>query len=139
MYSKILVAHDGSTGADKALEAALALAKRVKATLEMVSVEELPRFADTLGELAEEKRAQNHRFAGVIKRAAARARTARVKLRAHVVAGHAVPGIVNFIKQGRHDLLVVGFMGHSALYSRLIGSTTDRLVELAPCDVLVVK
>jgi Kef-type K+ transport system membrane component KefB len=26
-----------------------------------------------------------------------------------------------------------------ALYNRLIGSTTDRLVELAPCKVLVVK
>ncbi|NLS07746.1 universal stress protein [Rhizobium sp. P32RR-XVIII] len=30
-------------------------------------------------------------------------------------------------------------MGHSALYNRLIGSTTDRLVEVAPCHVLVVK
>jgi nucleotide-binding universal stress UspA family protein len=139
MYSKILIAHDGSPGGEKALGVALALAKRLKAALEMVSVEELPRFADTLGELAEEKREQNHRFAGVIKRAAARAKEARVKLRAHVVAGHAVPGIVNFIKQGRHDLLVIGFMGHSALYNRLIGSTADRLVELAPCDVIVVK
>jgi nucleotide-binding universal stress UspA family protein len=30
-------------------------------------------------------------------------------------------------------------MGHSALDNRVIGSTTDRLVELAPCTVLVVK
>ena len=30
-------------------------------------------------------------------------------------------------------------MGHSALYNRVIGSTADRLVELAPCTVLVVK
>jgi nucleotide-binding universal stress UspA family protein len=39
----------------------------------------------------------------------------------------------------KFDLLIVGFMGHSALYNRLIGSTTDRLVELAPCKILVVK
>jgi len=26
------------------------------------------------------------------------------------------------------DLLVTGFMGHSALHNRMIGSTTDRLV-----------
>ena len=37
------------------------------------------------------------------------------------------------------DVLVVGFMGHSMLYNRIIGSTTDRLVDLAPCSVLVVK
>jgi nucleotide-binding universal stress UspA family protein len=34
---------------------------------------------------------------------------------------------------------VIGYMGHSALYNRLIGSTTDRLVELAPCAVHVAK
>jgi nucleotide-binding universal stress UspA family protein len=36
-------------------------------------------------------------------------------------------------------LLVVGFKGHSALYHRILGKTGDRLVELAPCAVLVVK
>jgi nucleotide-binding universal stress UspA family protein len=30
-------------------------------------------------------------------------------------------------------------MGHSALYNRLIGGTTDRLVEHAACYVLVIK
>jgi nucleotide-binding universal stress UspA family protein len=139
MYSRILVGNDGSEGAAKALTAALALAKRMKATLHMISVEELPRFADTLGELAEEQQEQNHRFRSVVDRAAARAKEARVKLEAHVIAGHAVSSIVDFVKRGHYDLLVIGYMGHTALYNRLIGGTTDRLVELAPCDVLVVK
>jgi nucleotide-binding universal stress UspA family protein len=43
------------------------------------------------------------------------------------------------IKQLQADLLVVGFMGHSQLYERITGGTTDRLVRLAPCAVLVVK
>ena len=43
------------------------------------------------------------------------------------------------VKQLNIDLLVVGFMGHSQLYERVIGGTTDRLVRLAPCGVLVVK
>jgi nucleotide-binding universal stress UspA family protein len=43
------------------------------------------------------------------------------------------------IREQRFDLLVVGFMGHSQLYERIIGGTTDRLVRLAPCTVLVVK
>jgi nucleotide-binding universal stress UspA family protein len=30
-------------------------------------------------------------------------------------------------------------MGHAALWNRVIGSTTDRLVDLAPCTVLMVK
>ena len=50
-----------------------------------------------------------------------------------------MPSIVEIIEREGFDLLVIGYMGHSALYNRLIGSTTDRLVELAPCHVLVVK
>jgi nucleotide-binding universal stress UspA family protein len=37
------------------------------------------------------------------------------------------------------DLLVIGATGHSALYERLIGSRADRIVQLSPCPVLVIK
>jgi nucleotide-binding universal stress UspA family protein len=50
-----------------------------------------------------------------------------------------VSAIVAYVKAHKADLLVVGFMGHSALYERIIGGTADRLVRLAPCPVLVVK
>jgi nucleotide-binding universal stress UspA family protein len=43
------------------------------------------------------------------------------------------------VKDRGFDLLVVGVMGHSQLYERIIGGTTDRLVRLAHCAVLVVK
>ncbi len=139
MYKKILIANDGSDGAAGALAAAIELAKRLQAELHMISVAELPRFPASVDEVEEEKRESRRRFGAVIEAAKAKARAQGMKLTAHVVAGHAVPGIVEFIEQGGYDLLVVGFMGHSSLYNRLIGSTTDRLVELAPCATLVVK
>ena len=139
MHSKILIANDGSAGAARALTAALALARLEKAELHMVSVEELPQFAASIDEVIEEKEEANHRFVAVIARAATEAKSRRVKLTTHIAAGHAVPSIVEMIERDHFDLLVVGFMGHTALYNRLIGSTTDRLVELAPCSVLVVK
>ncbi len=139
MFSKILIANDGSEGATKALDVAIKLAKRFRAELHMLSVEELPDFPATIDEVIEEKDEANHRFGAVIEQAQAKAKVQRVKLSAHVVAGHAVSSIVEFVARERFDLLVVGYMGHSALYNRLIGSTTDRLVEHAPCQVLVVK
>jgi len=139
MYRKILVANDGSEGAAKALTAAIELARRLKAPLHMISVEEMPQFPATIDEVVEEKQEANHRFGHVIERARAEARAAHVKIEPHLVPGHAVPAIVDFIGREGCDLLVIGYMGHSALYNRLIGSTTDRLVELAPCQVLVVK
>ena len=63
----------------------------------------------------------------------------QVKLKAHVVAGHPVRGIIDLSRNLEADLLVVGARGHSALYERMIGSRADRIVHLAPCPVLVVK
>jgi nucleotide-binding universal stress UspA family protein len=105
----------------------------------MISVEELPQFPASIDEVVEEKEEANHRYAAVIARAEAQAQAQGVGLTTHVRVGHAVPTIADFVERERCDLLVVGFMGHSALYNRLIGSSTDRLVELAPCAVLVVK
>ncbi len=139
MISKILHAQDGSEGAFKALEHAVELAKLYGATLEMISVEELPHFAGTVGEVIEEQDTANHRFTEAIEKSRKIAESAGVNLIAHVMVGHEVKTIVEFVKQHGFDLLVVGFMGHSALYDRVMGSTCQSLVRLAPCSVLVVK
>jgi nucleotide-binding universal stress UspA family protein len=139
MYRKILIAHDGSPWAEKAFSSAVEFAARFDAELHMISVEELPAVPASIDEVIEEKREGNRLFDKVAGRSRAEATKRSVVLHTHVVTGHAVPRIVEFVERGEFDLLVVGYMGHSALYNRLIGSTTDRLVEHAPCAVLVVK
>ncbi len=139
MFSKILIANDGSEGAARALSAAIKLAKEQGAELHMISVEEMPRFPATIDEVIEEKAEANHVYEAVKSRAVAQAQAAGIKLTPHVAVGHPVSSIVDFVQQERFGLLVVGYMGHSALYNRIIGSTTDRLVEYAPCNVLVIK
>jgi len=105
----------------------------------MVTVEELPRFPASIDEIAEEKDEANHRLTPVIDAAKTEAKGAGVAIETHLVPGHVVDGVIGLIKQLKADLLVVGFMGHSQLYERIIGGTTDRLVRLAPSAVLVVK
>jgi nucleotide-binding universal stress UspA family protein len=75
----------------------------------------------------------------VLERAHGIAKASDVNLNVEVVAGHAAAAVVDRVKALNADLLIVGFMGHSALYERIIGGTTDRLVRLAPCPVLVAK
>src|SRR5262245_55906746 len=139
MLTSIVVANDGSDGGRKALAMACDLAKLHRCTLHMISVEELPDFPASIDEVVEEKEAENHRFHQVLDSARKFARSKGVTLKAEVVAGHPVASIVDRVKALKADLLVVGFMGHSALYERIIGGTTDRLVRLATCPVLVVK
>src|SRR5512135_2844403 len=139
MLSKILLANDGSEGAFKALATALSLAKHYQAELHMIYVEELPLFPTTIDEVIEEKDEANHHFQPVIDRARSLARLQDIELRTHILAGHPVPTIIDFIKEHGIDHLVIGFMGHSAVYNRIIGGKSDRLVRLAPCTITVVK
>ena len=139
MFQRIVIANDGSKGGFRALALACELAKAHRAKLHMISVEELPNIPASIDEIIETKAENNHKFHDVLAKAHAIAKKKTVKLDAEVVAGHAVAAVVATVKAKRADLLVVGFMGHSALYEKIIGSTADRLVRLAPCPVLVAK
>ena len=139
MHKKILHGLDGSPGSFKALEEAVALAKEFGAELHTISVEEVPHYAGTVGEVVETKDLADHKFHDAIVRARAMAHREGIEIQAHVIVGHEVKTILEFIKAQGFDLLVIGFMGHSALYDRVMGSTCHSLVRLAPCSVLVVK
>jgi nucleotide-binding universal stress UspA family protein len=139
MFGTIVVANDGSDGGFKALELGCELAKRERTSLHMISVEEIPTFPASIDEVIEIQALEDHKFHDVLAKARKIARARKVKLKAEVISGHAVAAIVGYVRARKADLLIVGFMGHSALYDRIIGSTSDRLVRLAPCPVLVAK
>jgi nucleotide-binding universal stress UspA family protein len=139
MHKKILCGLDGSAGSFKALAEAVDLAQRFGAELHTISVEEVPRYPGTIGEVVEEKAALNGMFREAIAKARETAAAVGVELISHVIIGHEVKMIVEFIRAGGFDLLVIGFLGHSALYERVMGGTCQNLVRLAPCSVVVVK
>ena len=138
-HKKILLGLDGSQGAFKALEEAIALAREFGAELHTISVEEVPHDAETVDEVVEAKELEDEKFHEVIVRARAMAHREGIEIQANVIVGHEVKTILEFIKARGFDLLVIGFMGHSAIYERVMGSTCQSLVRLAPCAVLVVK
>jgi nucleotide-binding universal stress UspA family protein len=139
MYRKILHGLDGSKSSFKALEEAIDLANRTGAELHTISVEEVPRYAGTIGEVVEEKESANGRYADALAKVRDLGTAKGVEIRSHVVVGHEVKSIVEFVKAYQFDLLVIGFMGHSAVYDRVMGGTCQNLVRMTPCSVLVVK
>jgi nucleotide-binding universal stress UspA family protein len=139
MFKTILHANDGSDHAFKALSFAIDIAKQNKSELHMVSIEEIPSMPEYIEEIREEKGTAARRYHAVIQRANAMAQEHHVKLQTHILAGHPVRDIVELAKELKADLLVIGATGHSAVYERMIGSRADRMVQLAPCPVLVVK
>ncbi len=140
MFKKILVANDGSEGAIKALKTAINLAKRYNAELHSISVEEgVPHYAATIGEVDEYRQEANEFFRKINDEARDAAWKEDIELHTKVLAGHEVETIVQYAKDGHFDLLVIGFMGHSKIFGRVWGSTSQNITKLAPCTVIVVK
>ena len=140
MFKKILVGNDGSEGAKKALKAAINLAKCCGAELHSISVEEdLPHYAATVGEVLEAKAEKDGYFVKLVREAKEMAAKEGVVLHTNVVAGHEVQTIVDYVREHHFDLVVIGFMGHSKIYDRVWGSTSQNIARLVPCTVMVVK
>jgi nucleotide-binding universal stress UspA family protein len=62
-----------------------------------------------------------------------------VPVRSHVIKGHDVSDIAGFMDRRGYDLLVIGYAGPASLAERIMGHSADRLIELSPCPVLVIK
>ena len=140
MFEKILVAHDGSDGAQRAFETALELSARLNADLYMVSVEEnLPHYAQTVAEVDGEKEKADELFGEISAQCRRRAMRRGKSLLTSIIAGHGAKPIVEFTRQGGFDLLVVGYQGHSMIYDHIWGGKAQNVARLAPCSVLVVK
>ncbi len=140
MFRKILVALDGSAGSRRAFMAAIDLAKKYDARLHVLSVEEhLPAYAATVGELEEAKHEQNSYFEKVQEEAREVAGSHGLEIEGEVRAGHAAETIVRYANEGGFDLIVMGTHGHSLVRRFLLGGTTDKVTDHAPCSVMIVR
>jgi nucleotide-binding universal stress UspA family protein len=57
----------------------------------------------------------------------------------HLSEGRAETEIVKFIAANQVDLVAIATQGHAGIQEDLLGSTTDKVIRLAPCPVLAVR
>jgi nucleotide-binding universal stress UspA family protein len=140
MYVRILVGLDGSEAAQHALLTALELAALCGAQVFAVAVEErLPAYAGTVGEVEDEEHFAHDYFNDVITSARRTAAERGIPFDSVIVPGHAAQTLARLARERGCDLIVVGHTGHSRLHHLFLGSTADRVVELASCPVLVAR
>ncbi|HEY3764283.1 MAG TPA: universal stress protein [Gaiellales bacterium] len=138
-FDRILVAIDGSQGAQRALTKAIELAQLTGATLTALAVEgPLPAYAATIGEVDELKQQKDTFFTKVAESAQEQAAAAGVTISVDLRPGHAAELITSYARDHGADLVVVGHKGHF-LGDYLLGSTADRVAHHAPCPVMIVK
>jgi universal stress protein E len=59
--------------------------------------------------------------------------------RRHVLTGPPSEALLRFVGQKGIDVLVMGAYAHGWIYNVTVGSTTERILDVLPCDVLVLK
>jgi len=139
MFSKILVAIDGSAASEKALGAAVDLATQYQAALTAIGVAEMPEVVGMVDEVDELRQSAEQHFRRIGEAAVEYARSRGVALRSVVVRGHAADAIVRYAETEGVNLVVLGQHGHSRIARFFLGSTTDRVSEHCPCTVMIVK
>jgi CBS-domain-containing membrane protein len=140
MFHRILVAYDGSEGADAALRVGIDLAKSLAAELRSISVEEhLPRYAASISEVEGAKEQIDEHFRVLTKQARDVAGLDGIDLDTVVRQGHEVEEIVGFAREEGFDLVILGSHGHSRIPGLLLGSTALSVARAAPCSALIVR
>jgi nucleotide-binding universal stress UspA family protein len=139
----IMVATDGSSGADRAVDVAAKLAKAVAGDLLIVTV---------AGNMSGEEERQLAHAAGSNIGDALEALTAQILRAAEVRARHlgvsqielrtswgdVAQSLIDIAARSSADMIVLGRRGRGQLAGLLLGSVSQKLVSLAPCPVIVV-
>ena len=140
MFKKILLAYDGSEGANRALEEGMELARVHQAELWALTVQEgVPRFSATIDEVQEEKAYANQHTSEVLAAAQAQARDAGFELKTLKHLGHPAQTIIQVAAEGKFDLILVGHSGLSGVWAKYLGTTAEKVSRHAPCSVLIVR
>ncbi len=134
----ILIAHDGSPEATRAVEVGVDLTRRYRSGATVLTAIHHPAYAATVGEV-QEADSEQRQFVGRIQREAVEyGRLRGIDLGAVILSGHPAEAIVEYARQHHVDLIVLGHRGMSNLRRFFVGSVADRIVDHAPCMVLVV-
>ncbi len=138
----ILLAHDGSEHADKALDRAAEVAEKFNAELHVIVVavqwdtisEAL--YVDMQQSIEEmiRKDARN-----TLETALSKLSSKGVKAEGVIEWGRAQDKILEKAESMKADLIVIGSRGHHGISKFFLGSVSSEVAEHAKCDVLVVK
>ena len=142
MFSKILIATDGSQYSDKALEVAIGLAKAFNSRLYIIHVVEEDKVAmaaSTMPIMVNVIEDMVKIGNEILNKAKTKASEAGVNAEVILARGNAADKILENADKLNVDLIVVGSRGLRGLARFLLGSVSEKVVRHSNKPVLVVK
>jgi len=139
MFSKIMFATDGSQHSDRALKVVTDVAKKYNAPIFVVHV--YPAVSDVLGAPVYDELVAHRVAAGnqIIDEVAKVLEKEKITFTRELIAGPPTEAIIHVAETRRCDLIVMGARGLGELSGLLLGSVSHRVIQHAPCPVLIVR
>jgi nucleotide-binding universal stress UspA family protein len=139
MYSKILLATDGSEHSIRAAEQAVGIAKcSSDSVLHLVYVVD--------GDTSKSDVLRNWNAADINDKRKERIRSVEEMIKAsgvayevHILHGEPGPTIVHHANEKRFNLVVIGSRGLNGIQELVLGSVSHKVAKRASCPVLIVK
>lgn len=137
---KILVAVDGSSYSDKAIERAIDIFKQNQVEIILINVAEdfcpiglVEADCNIIKELVMKE------SKGIMERALEKLKSFNINARGIIEFGRPAEKIAEVAHNEKVDEIIVASHGKHGAKKFLMGSVTARLIEIAPCPVVVVK
>lgn len=138
MFSRILVAIDGSESAKKAFEKSIYLARKCNSKLDVIHVVtcELGGDSATIYDLLDEAKIKAEKMLEEYKIEASKN---NIPIDIMITQGDAAKIIIELSKKNKYDLIIMGTRGRSIFEEFLLGSVSLKVMHHAICPVMVVR
>lgn len=138
-YASILLPFDGSETSRKAMVRAIELSKVDGSRITVIYV--IPRYEEMLEFFRTDaiKNSLRKEAEKVIKEAEKTARDHGVSINTEIREGYPADEIIRASENLKIDLIIMGTYGWRGVNKAIIGSTSNRVISLATCPILVVR
>ena len=138
LFSKILVAIDGSQSAKRAFEQSIYLASKCDSKLEVVHVVPCEFGGDSVNtfELVEELKNKGKKILEQCKKVVVKK---NISIKTFSDLGDPAKIIIELAKNNDYDLIIMGSRGRSTFKELLLGSVTQKVSHHAKCPVMIVR
>jgi len=139
LYSKILLASDGSEHAFRAAKAALKLVTKDVSTITLLYIIDPNKLSKTPNikkfdeDFIKQKREEK------LQKTEELFFQSGVNYQVKVCEGEPEAQIIKYVNHHEHDVLIMGSRGLNAFQEMVMGSVSHKVMKLAKCPVMVVK
>ncbi|MHB8124346.1 MAG: universal stress protein [Desulfitobacteriaceae bacterium] len=136
---KILVGFDGSESSKKAFAEAVDLARKLNASVTVLTVIHLPDFSPSMDEVEEEIEEAEKHYQPLLESLREIGAKNGILVNVITLKGHPVESLIKYAKEQKMDLIVIGTRGAGGFKKLLIGSVAQKIVSYSSIPVMVIR